>query len=174
MKNYILFLIILVPLISLGQESETKSLISNNVYFQVGPYTGPFSINYERRIYSWKRVSLNVHIGCSHNLEFDSQNHNPWIGIPFGGSLVFGSKRGHFETGIQYNKGYYLNPSSMPQPDNSTRELSLKFGFRYQKLQDRGFNFRIGIAPYRFSEWDHDYMPIDIGISYYLSCGYSF
>jgi len=172
MKINLLIYFIILPIFLVGQELKDGKSVLNNILTQYG-IINAFSINYERRLLSNEVAVLNVAIGISHSTPNYSSKGLKALGVPVDITSIFGKKKSHFEIGIGYWPARVYNSSSNFDVTKENNYL-IRFGYRYQKLNKNGINFRIGIAPTYNTAWDYDYLSTDTYISWYFGAGYSF
>ncbi|MBC7912805.1 MAG: hypothetical protein H7Y07_01665 [Pyrinomonadaceae bacterium] len=174
-KKIFLLALISLPVIVNAQENEKKlKSISNTVF--VGMTNPEFiSLNFERRIASLDKSSLVFRAGIEHSFPQKYGGNYKWFGIPLGASLIFGNGKNHLELGTNYcrRKVYSQNPS-YPSSDSKETEFQLNAGYRFQKLNQKGLNGRLGMGPSWYSSPADDYSYQETSIALYFSLGYSF
>lgn len=142
MKKLLLFITILTFGFTLSaQTTDTNELSKNSVYLDTGlGYGGQVSINYERQIYSGKKLTWFGRLGAGAAYKFTSDDN---VSLGPGGlaaiTMLTGKRNNHFEL----NAGTFIVSDS--DENNSGVYPLLDVGYRYQK-PGGGFVFKAKIG----------------------------
>jgi hypothetical protein len=139
-------LLLLITILTFGftlsaQTTNTNELSKNSVYLDTGlGFRGQVSINYERQIYSSKKLTWYGRLGAGAAYKWTSDND---VSLGPGGlaaiTVLTGEKNHHFEL----NAGTFIVSDS--DASNSGVYPLLDAGYRYQK-PDGGIVFKAKIG----------------------------
>ncbi len=139
-----LFLIIIFAFLSFSTKAQVDFSANHNFMAEIGLFEGG-SLRYENSIFVKDNFTILGSLGIStiHTTLKKGKDYPNTLIIPFGINMVFGQSKNHFETGIGYRWGkhYYEYPRSI-----EFDEFQLNIGYRYQKLKENGFLFKLGLT----------------------------
>lgn len=150
-------------LLSISFHSLAQSTAKNALYLELGGAAIAYSLNYERTIFNGSKINTNARVGFAifplhGDQDINDINDINYL-VPLGLNFVFGNKKRHFETGLNYTFGRTSSSSTTTNTLNGvvvrkTTEVNQYFsnlllpyiGYRYQK-QEGGFLFKLNAMP---------------------------
>ncbi len=149
-------------------QTDTNNIARNLVFLEAGGAGGYGSINYERKIYSIKKITLALRAGLSTFSVIDfTQKFNPDIIVPIALNGVYGQKHGiQMGVGITYSNVVQANFGDVKTKRISNASTFFTIGYRYHNYKN-GLVFAASYTPIiEFNKSIRHWAAISLGYSF--------